>query len=215
MTKGNPLPGLTGITDGGGPVVLIGCDPGPSSSAYLALQIDPENEKARVLDARYTANGDPDNCRMFDHVFGMFAPNIVFAYETCSNYGRIVGASVFSTAAMGGEIRGWYRGRAAVYGVPSPDWRRALTGFQNANDSLVRSCLEEYFHPTGGGKDRYKGVKNQPGPWAAVAEAGAKKPGEPKGGSNVKHILDAMGVAIGLYKMRVTTGRDYEMFRIY
>lgn len=216
---------LSEMMERGAVLDFVGCDPGPDHSAFVRVRVNPETDTAEIISAEYIPNLDPrwtrGNTKRRDlsaDIPGHPAegpPCGLFVYESCSNYGRIVGVSVFQTAAAGGELRGAYRGFVPVYGLPSPEWRRALTGFQNANDSMVRRRLTDFFTPFGGGADPYKGTKSAPGPWAALAKAGAKIPGDPRSKSSVQHLLDAMGVAVGLYKMRVTTRRDPEMFRIY
>jgi len=209
------LPGLSELLKRSDHLNIIACDPGPESSAFIAIRIDTRTDKVCIIDAAYLHNNEEGGGNRFAPFLGLYLPEIVFAYETCTNYGRVIGATVFDTASMGGEIRSWYRGMTSVYAVPSPAWKHALTGFRNANDKMVRACLHEYFNPTGGGADPYKGVRSQPGPWAPIVNAGKKRPEDAKGKSNVQHLVDALGVAIGLYQMRETTKRNSEMFRQY
>jgi len=202
--------------------VIISSDPGPVSSAVTAtyVTVDRGVVEMRILGAWYLTNlswAEPfpypwvsdvlDHCKNLGTFF--------FAYERvrCS-YGSNVGATVMDTATMSGDLRRAFRPHVSgIYAIASSDWRHALTGQGNARTPQVKGSLHEFFEGFGGGADAYKGTKKQPGPWWPIVLAGAKRPGDK--GSNIEHLIDALGVAAGLTRMRFRSGKDPEIYRTF
>ena len=191
-----------------GDVCIIGCDPGPVSSAIVAVALFHNGSRPNLLHAAYPLNTDVGNeVSLIYHFVRQFDNTSFFAYECCGAQGRFVGESVFETAAMGGEIRREFRPLVSgTYKLKPGEWRYALCGKANAKTPEIYEAFSEWFLPTGGGHDGLKGNKAQSGPLAALHEAG-------KGG-NVEHLKDALGVALSLEKIRFRSGKDPETYRM-
>jgi len=194
-----------------GHVVVLGCDPGPTHSAFALLNIPfmkmPE-PGARVLGAWYLPNGEVwKTLPKIAHDFLLKGVRIdAFAYESCGCQGSAPGESTFETAAMGGEARAVIRPHVhATYSFSPDRWRYALCGHGNAKDHNVAEGLRALFPATGGGADPTTGTKSRPGPLWALREAGA--------GGNAVHLRDAVGVAVAPLLIRFRSGIDPERFR--
>lgn len=195
----------------GGPrnVVVAGCDPGPGHSAFVRVLIGKRADgmvKAKLVWAQYQAN--PEIAAWIRPLVNVAAISYgmddFLAIEKCGQQGCSPGESVFETAAMYGEIRQLFR-PMPTYALRSSEWRHALTGMGNANTPAVYEAVKQFFDPTGGGADPYKGTKAKPGPLWGLHEAG-------KGG-NVEHLKDALGAALGLTMIRFRSGVDPEAYR--
>lgn len=210
-----------------GDVCVIGCDPGPVSSAIITVLLPCKNrpaDKPILLNALYSTNVDLRSGFGLLNIYRLMLsePNelltdqlrrraawwpVFLAYECCGAQGRFVGESVFETAAMGGEIRREFRPVVSgTYKLKPGEWRHALCGRANAKTPEIYAAFSEFFDQTGGGHDPLKGNKTQPGPLAALHEAG-------KGG-NVEHLKDALGVALSLDRIRYRSGKDPETYRM-
>lgn len=194
-----------------GPVGLIGVDPGPVSSAYCALVL--ESGEARLVDAAYLSNQELASIeypsRLFRLAVAVRIPpceHYFLCYETCGAQGKFVGESTFETAAVGGEIRHWFRPYVSgTYAFKPSEWRYLLCGQGNAGTPLIYAEECALFKPIGAGGDPYKGTESQPGPLRGLHEAG-------KGG-NMPHMKDALGVALALTRAQFRTGSDPEKWR--
>lgn len=201
-------------------VYLFGCDPGPESSAIVCLKVlSPKTEEPgpsiELVSAVYASNKD---LAEDDYVLAAFprlsesaargraASGNFFCYEKVGMQGKFCGESTFETATMGGEIRRAFRPFVeGTYAFRSSEWRHALTGVGNAKTPLVYAECCTFFQPTGKGSDPFKGKTSDPGPLWGLHAAGA--------GGNVEHLKDAMGVALGLLRVRFRSGRDPEIYR--
>jgi hypothetical protein len=190
-----------------GAVYVIGCDPGPESSAFVAIEVS--GQKTALVAAEYASN--TGTCTTHEVFLGgtrVFDRPTFLAYEVVGAQGRFCGESTFETAAMGGEIRG--RLRPVVDGIyrfiPSV-WRHALTGQGNARAPLVYHEICKFFQPTGGGADPYKGTSKAPGSLWSFHKAGI--------GGKVEHLKDALGVALALGQVRFRSNQDPEQYRRY
>lgn len=194
-------------------VVLYGCDPGPESCAFVELVLTllkpNREERAFVRNAVYLDNKDIAEGALHDWFFNkplVSALPRFLAYEKVGMQGKFCGESTFETATMGGEIRRAFRPHVCgTYAFRSSEWRHPLTGVGNAKTPLVYAECCSFFEPSGGGADRYKGTKAAPGPLWGLHSAGA--------GGNVEHLKDAMGVALGLTRVRFRSGKDPELYR--
>ncbi len=197
-------------------LLVIGCDPGPKYSAVVSVRF--EADKKCIIDkALYLSNEEwADGVSIKEFITAAYAESIaVFVYERIkSTYGASVGFSVTDTAAMTGDLRCSFRPYVeGIYAMGSSDWRHAITGRGNAPDAMTREFLASYFEPFGGGKDPYKGVTKQPGPWWPLVEAGAPKAKGESG--NFGHLLDAVGTAIGITRSQFMSNKDPEEFRTF
>lgn len=113
--------------------------------------------------------------------------------EWLSSYGTIVGDDTFLTALHGGMIKE----RAENKGIPAhlfkrPDASHVLTGYRGAKDKQTKAAIREIYYDagmaTGGGTDKTKGTKKQPGPLYGISS----------------HTWDALAVVIAW--MRKTYG---------
>ena len=188
-----------------GPVYVIGCDPGCEASALACVRL--AGESAALISARYASNmllGLGQTPQDLLGGPGVGEP-LFFVYETCGCQGRAVGASVFETSAMGGELRRAFRPYASLYALTPSDWRYALCGVGNARTPAIYAEFRTWFPSTGGGADPLRGTTSAPGPLAALHAAG-------KGG-NMEHVKDALGVALALDRVRYRRGHDPERYR--
>lgn len=191
-----------------GPCTVVGCDPGPEFSALAVITC--RGGDYEFLGAEYVNNRDltsPSFCIHFWDRAGAGAVRpVFFAYEKCGAQGKTPGESTFETAAMSGEIRRAFRNHVtATYAMRSSDWRHAIAGAGNAKTGLVYVEICALFPGTGGGSDPWRGVKNKPGPLWALHEAGR--------GGNMDHVKDALGVAMGLTRVRFRSNKDPEIYR--
>lgn len=189
---------------------VAGVDPGPVSSAIVLVRFIKGVPDIKM--ALYADNAGFDDDDKFRALFNVGlcgageGKPLFLAYEAVGAQGKFVGETTFETAAMGGEIRRAFRPYAdATYRMVSSDWRHALTGQGNAKTPLVYHEICRLFEPTGAGADPYKGTKDKPGPLWNFHAAG-------KGG-NVEHLKDALGVALGLTRVRFRGNRDPEIYR--
>ena len=196
------------------PALVLGCDPGPTHTAFAAVVLYPKDSSpARLAYASYADNSGLDEAyRMVEHavkrelLYPAGARCAFLAYECVGAQGKFCGESVFETAAVGGEVRRLFRRLVdGTYKFVSSEWRHALTGQGNARTPLVYHEICKRFPATGGGSDPCKGTKDAPGPLWDLHAAG-------KGG-NVEHLKDALGVALGLASVRFRSGRDPETYR--
>ena len=202
------------------PVVIISADPGPINSALTLLWTKPGG-KLELDDAWYLPNEKWGDAKFFyawleeqKLVNGIREDGyFYFVYEAVvTSYNSVIGASVMDTAAMAGELRHAFRPYVdGIYGMPSSAWRHALTRAGNAPAKHVKLGLHEFFEPTGGGSDPYKGNTAQPGPWDPIYQAG--KPVNKGGKPNYEHLIDAMGVGVGICRTRFMSNTDPEKFR--
>jgi hypothetical protein len=194
-----------------GPVGLIGVDPGPVSSAYCAAILF-EGEVA-LTDAAYLPNSalvpqiSPTRLeRLAAAAWPGKQGQCFLCYETCGAQGKFVGESTFETAAVGGEIRHWFRSHVSgTYAFKPSEWRYLLCGQGNAGTPLIYAEECAMFKPTGAGGDPYKGSLSQPGPLRGLHIAGQ--------GGNMPHMKDALGVALALTRAQFRTGADPEKWR--
>ena len=189
-----------------GPVYVVGCDPGPVCSAVVA--VDLRSGEAKLAAAVYADNKDiAEGCLEDDFLPALVRDQRIFlAYESCGAQGKFVGESTFETAAMGGEIRRAFRPYVAgAYVFRPSDWRYMLCGKGNARTPEIYAEFARWFAPYGGGSDKLRGNKTNPGPLALLHQAGA--------GGNMEHMKDALGVALALDRVRYRSGRDPEEFR--
>jgi len=183
---------------------IIGCDPGPESSALVGIVTHPSGAVSLHW-AYYTDNAILAASPSWFACVGHSKDRTFLCYETCGAQGAFVGASTFETAAMGGEIRRAFRPLvAATYAFRPSEWRYALVGKGNAKAPEIYAAICESFNPTGGGKDPYKGTTAKPGPLWALHEAG-------KGG-HCEHLKDAIGVALAVLKVRFRSGEAPEKY---
>ena len=188
---------------------VFGCDPGPEHSAVVLIRVGkrPTGLYGAVLDGAWYL---PNNL-LSDMAAGVWfgqgcmwrslMGGAFLASEKCGQQDCAPGEETFETAAMYGEIRQLFR-PMPTYAMRSSVWRHALTGFGNAKAGAVYNEEVLFFEPTGGGTDKYKGVKAQPGPLWKLHEAGA--------GGNAEHLKDALGAALGLVMLRFRSGIDPE-----
>lgn len=191
-------------------VCIFGCDPGPEKTAIVKVNVKRHQDgtiRAQVDRAKYVDNDGFDIERYFPVCpEGRDYYKMFLAIETCGTQFKMVGASVFDTAAMGGAVRHALRPFVdGIYCLRSSEWRHALTGAGNARAPVVYDELKRFFEPTGKGSDPYKGVAAFPGPLWGLHEAG-------KGG-NAEHLKDALGVALGLTMVNFRSGKDPEIYR--
>jgi len=187
---------------------ILGCDPGPTHTAavYVFLVCDDDNQyKVAEVIGTYFPNERVDDLQRFFHsresIYQLF-----LAVEICGAQFKMVGASVFDTAAMGGVVRHLCRPNVdGIYCMRSSEWRHALTGQGNARAPIVYDEIKRFFAPTGGGNDPYKGIAAKPGPLWQMFEAG-------KGG-NAEHLKDALGCALGLTMVNFRSGQSPEQYR--
>lgn len=185
---------------------VVGCDPGPTHSAIVLAHFVCEDSRYKVTQLRcaYFANENVDEAvRPF---IGNGSHPLFLAVEICGSQFRMVGASVFDTAAMGGVVRHACKGHVnGIYCMRSSEWRHALTGAGNSRAPMVYDEIKRFFEPNGKGSDPYKGIAAAPGPLWDLFEAG-------KGG-NAEHLKDALGCAIGLTRVAFRTGQSPEQYR--
>lgn len=195
----------------GNPILILGVDPGPASSALCLVRVA-ANEDAKIEHAAYLDNKclgtlgpglDP-----FLNLLGVAkGVTALLCYESCGAQGAFVGESTFETAAMGGEIRFLFRSHVeAIYQFRPSDWRYLLCGQGNARTpQIYAECCRAFGTGAGGGSDPYRGIKSAPGQLAALYEAGK--------GNNMEHMKDALGVALALTRCVYRTGKDPEKYR--
>ena len=183
---------------------IIGCDPGPEASALVLVRVGPK--EAELRGALYLPNARlTEGVEVWDRL-GCPAGPVFLAYEKVGLQGKYCGDSTFETAAMGGEIRRLFRPfTSGCYAMVSSDWRYALTGQGNARTPMVYAAACQFFPATGAGSDPCKGTKAAPGPLWELHQAGA--------GGKVEHLKDALGVALGLTRVRYRAARDPEEYR--
>jgi hypothetical protein len=189
---------------------IFGCDPGPEHSALVRICVGKRKDGRLGATLAYAAY--PRNRDLAVELAKNVAPGLRFsplgsvflAIEKCGQQGCSPGEDVFETASMYGEIRQLFR-PLPTYAFRSSEWRHALTGIGNAGTPMVYEEATKFFEPIGGGSDPYKGVTSKPGPLWALHQAG-------KGG-NVEHLKDALGVALGLTRIRFRSGVDPEAYR--
>lgn len=160
--------------------------PPPKASKRTILAIDPGNvesgwviyQNGRILDKGITVN--PDLILMLDTWIPSWHdkyPIDIMVLEMVQSYGDVVGQTVFETVFWIGRFYERWAGTAdRMYRKKVKHW---LGLPPSAGDTQVNHTVRQYFSPTGGGKDPYKGIKKQPGPlfgvhddiWAALALA--------------------------------------------
>jgi len=179
---------------------IIGCDPGPVSSAIASIEVT--GGKPRLRHATYVPNNEID--AVVETIKPSRGPHY-FAYEKCGAQFKCVGETVFETAAMGGEIRRAFRPLVlATYAFKPSEWRYVLCGQGNAKTPLIYAEICALFEPTGGGSDPYKGTKDKPGPLWALHVAGK--------GNNMSHMKDALGVALAVTRCVFRTGEGPDKY---
>lgn len=192
---------------------VFGSDPGPESSA-LALVYVKAGVPRLLIDALYAENrvlaGWRDPLNYFEqrhHGLLLATTPKFFCYESCGPQGKFVDGGTFETAAMGGELRRLFRGHVdATYAFDPSDWRHILTGRGNAGTRPIYEAACALFGSgEGGGADKYKGTKKQPGQLARLHAAGA--------GGNMEHMKDALGVALALTRCQFRRGEPPERYR--
>jgi hypothetical protein len=199
--------------DRGKHVYLLGGDPGPESSGLVCLRVSRaagQDYNVELVDAAYLPNRELAKetalYRFTIWLRDLDSGGSFFCYEKVGMQGKFCGESTFETATMGGEIRRAFRPFVeGTYAFRSSEWRHALTGVGNAKTPLVYAECCTFFQPTGKGSDPFKGKTSDPGPLWGLHAAGA--------GGNVEHLKDAMGVALGLLRVRFRSGRDPEIYR--
>jgi hypothetical protein len=161
--------------------VILGLDPGPETSGVVVVT---NTYPPRVKGAWAALPIDkisipPD------------ASHVII--EWLSSYGTIVGDDTFMTALHAGMIKE----RAEKQGIQAhllkrPDAAHELTGHRGAKDKQTKAAIREIYHDanmlTGGGSDKSKGTKKQPGPLYGVSS----------------HSWDALAVIIAW--LRITYG---------
>lgn len=206
-----PHPGLTlaqSLEQVTHPVMIIGVDPGPVSSAYVAVRVRPDKA---VVWCAYLPNKHCGSSIVPVFLRDMPpAPGEIrwLSYERCGAQHCYVGSSVFETSEMAGAIREAFHGHVAgVYAMRPSEWRYALCGRGNARaPEIYAQCCELFPLPTNKAADPYRGLKNDRGPFAPLYDAGA--------GGNVEHLKDALGAALALTRVGFRTGGDPEMYRL-
>ena len=184
--------------------MIIGCDPGPTSSALTWIRMT--DGRPFHMGSIYADNKDLADGDMPEMIAGDRDVAIFLAYEKCGAQFKCVGEPVFETATMGGEIRRAFRPFVkATYAFKPSEWRYLLCGQGNAKTPLIYSEICALFEPTGGGADPYKGLKDTPGPLWSFHEAG-------KGGV-CEHLKDALGCALALTRCVFRTGEGPEKYR--
>lgn len=189
------------------PFGIIGVDPGPAHTAAVSVFLVCEEGKYKVAELKctYFENARVDAAiSQLISVHGAY-PHFL-AVEICGAQFKMVGATVFDTAAMGGVVRHCVRNYVdGIYCLRSSEWRHALTGMGNGRAPIVYEMIKGFFEPTGGGGDPYKGISAKPGPLWPLFEAGR--------GGNAEHLKDALGCALGLTMVNFRSGQSPEQYR--
>lgn len=174
----------------GAPPIVVGCDPGPTHCAFVALKLSPEAPglvDAECLGAEYLPNSVIESTLYGRNSFPSLQGHAVdvFAYEQVACQGCLVGKTVFDTCSMSGVLRRIFRceanARKIVAFTPS-DWRYITCGRGNAKDSETRMALKDYG---------VKGLEEEINKAAKAVRATLSKPCTP-------HLRDAAGVAIAV-----------------
>ena len=144
---------------GGGTVIIIGIDPGPTTSGRVV--VNASAWPPIVISASLA-------CEPAELLRGCDGAGAVIC-EWLTSYGSAVGASTLDTARLVGRVEE----RAALGGVPlhlltRPDVCLALTGTRSAKKAQVREATRQIYRDgglaVGGGADPCRGVRAQPGP---------------------------------------------------
>lgn len=182
----------------GAPPVVVGCDPGPTHCALVALRLSPEAPglvDAECIGAEYLPNQELETTRYDRLSMPSAQGNAVdlFAFERVSCQGRIVGKTVFDTCSMSGVLRRIFRceaGARKIVAFNPSDWRYIVCGIGNAKDSEVRTALKGY---------NVKGLEDEINKAAKAARATLARP-------CTSHLRDAAGVAFAVaminYRLR-------------
>lgn len=127
-------------------VVVCGCDPGPTHSALVLLMYGPEMW-FRCVGAFYWDNDLLDSMSASSGLLDLKGWGIdTFAYERVGFQGRLVGQTVFDTAAMSGSLRRLFRHEVRVNRIMSYSpsmWRYITTGVGSAKDSDTKAMLAD------------------------------------------------------------------------
>lgn len=179
--------------------LILGIDPGPVTSGLVVLDWEARKvccasncaDNHSLLVSLCARDGILD---FIDHKF--FYSSFLFgAIEKVVPYGRSVGRDTMDTSWWGGKLDtavGLFLGKSVA--VSRPSVKIALYGSltckvegsvrKGVDTKLLRECVKEYFEPSGGGSDPYKGTKAKQGPlycvrgnhaWDALAVALAGK----------------------------------------
>lgn len=137
-------------------MLLLAIDPGNVESAYVVIEHDGDEIK-RVRECGKHPNYDI--LWIIDNVLNAGCEEM--AYEQVSNYGMIVGSTVFDTCFWAGR----FVERANEYFRVKPIFRREekmyLCGRVAAKDKDIIAALVDRFAP--GQPNRGKGTKSKPG----------------------------------------------------
>lgn len=178
--------------------VVCGCDPGPTHSAFVILRMDKSTGKISCSDALYLSNECLEVTSMWSPCRDLsYWGYDVFAYERVACQGRIVGKTVFDTAAMSGVIRHVFRAvfeaKNGVSFAPSM-WRYIVTGVGSAKDSDTKAALED------------AGIENLDSKIKEEMKLAKKRYNltKPCG----CHLRDAAGVALATFMAEMRIGLD-------
>ena len=146
-------------------MIVVGVDPGPAQSAYVAF------DGRAVVDHAIVSNEELLSILQFEE----WAPEQVVVFETVESFGMTVGLDVFETVFETGRmfqmVDDGERAR-----MQRREVKRHLCKSMRAKDANIRQALINRF---GGSKQAAQGVKKNPGPlygirtheWSALAIA--------------------------------------------
>ena len=162
---------------------ILGIDPGPDESAIAIIKFDPYHGKWPTLGIF----GKYEN----RHILNSIELNLENIHGCCieqaQNHGHIVGRDVYETI--------WWSGRfyelaehsldMDVVRMKKPTINVELCGISRATNSQIVASVTDEFEPCGGGKNKRKGTKRNPGPLYGVSG---------------QDVYDAMAAAIAFYR---------------
>lgn len=147
------------------PILILGIDPGPEQSGWVAL------EDGRVIECRPDTDNDDAMLSVISHYSKAY-----LAIEQIASYGMAVGESTFETVYWSGRFaEAWLREcpylNQRVIRIPRIDIKMHLCHDSRAKDANIRQALIDRLGPPG--------TKQSPGAtygvtkhaWAALAVA--------------------------------------------